>query len=678
MTSTLIDEISLVDPLEVHQTFVHLCDEAADLQVTERFLAAVERRYLHAPTDTFDQARLRSNLRILEAFSQELHNEKYARLVNEVREHIDQWIAALEQRDAGIEAYHIRRFCDDPNLHLETIVFSALTRFYRSLGSSSANQSKFDLSITRLFSRSTEPPYRRLLIEREDLSEQIAALFEGWDFDATKKKQSQHSSLVVAKLDDFRREAEALDDYQELLHSDIFDRLRTFKRKLGALYFEPEIAAAAIDCNVAVGNAFNRLIAASNDSLSSRLNEGLDIAGAFYDASPGAERHLSEILAEIRMPDDGTGTDPRESRSGASIKDLMELVCEEAEDDSASANPKGLMPETDDAVKIRESEPAAPTAQKRLEPIFFAISQPEPDLTMLRQHLSSLDGLSEIDLRDFIGRPEDPTDHLCRSVLGTILWIEELSENELNKPGEMSASLRNEIHRLLRKSEEFSGRLEFLSRENTGDSLTRLLVVSNKLLESRLKFKRGIARFTRRNLAPAVEAAVEQAEQLPAEKPAADERPTSRRGLMPSRWLLVATLLVSLASGALYYFDQQMSEFIPEPKGVEKLDVKRLPKGEHLHQAYRSNGMVLVTAKNSWAMMPQEEQKQNLKDLLEYPSETEVRTVLITDGMGRVLGDISPDGTRVLGEELDVSSDSSAVGPNKEGEHAGETAGQGT
>lgn len=645
MPSPLIDDLELTEPLEIQQAFVFLSDEVMDLQLVDNFLLAVERRYLQDTEAPYSPAKIRANLRFLDNLSGELPTEKFNRLVSDIKSGIEEWRSSLADRDSIIHAYHIRQFCDEPGRKTEPVVYSALTRFYRELPASSANQSKFDLAVTRLFSKTPDPPFREMLLEREDLEDQLAALFEGWDLYKPKRKEPAHASLVAAKLDDFRREAQALADYQELFGSDLFERLRSFKRKLGALYVNPEIAAAAVECNISVGNAFNTVLTNASGAVTRKLDEGIDLAGALYDASPGAEQVLSEILSDLRIKS------AEASESGeainASVEDILALVCEGPDggwEESASGSDEASASE----IAEDDSAPTVPTAQKRLEPFFFALSQPEPDISAIRRHLSKFGALGELDLQDFIGRPEDPNDHLCRNVLGVLLWIEELCENELNTRGEMSSPLRDELHRILRKSEEFSEQLDYLIRENSSDSQHRLLLVSNRLLESRLRLKRGIARYTRRNLEKAVEEKPEQYSEF--QESAAAPSPAITLTGPTNRWLVAATLLVSLVSGAIYFFDQQMSQFIPAAKDIELLDVRRLPEGEHLSQGFKKGGLMMITAKDSWTLLTEDEQRKNLEDLKQYPTKTAVTTVMITDTSGRMLGDSSPEGTRVLGK----------------------------
>ena len=76
---------------------------------------------------------------------------------------------------------------------------------------------------------------------------------------------------------------ESKPSFEELINNKLFDRFREFKRGLGQRFFDPEIVAASIECNLAVGNAFNTLLGNANENLSSKLISTFDFAEAFHD-----------------------------------------------------------------------------------------------------------------------------------------------------------------------------------------------------------------------------------------------------------------------------------------------------------------------------------------------------------------------------------------------------------
>ena len=66
---------------------------------------------------------------------------------------------------------------------------------------------------------------------------------------------------AVSTIESFTERSIEFEVFEDLVKANIFDRYRVFKREIGPLFFEPEIVAAAIECNVAVGNVFDSLVA---------------------------------------------------------------------------------------------------------------------------------------------------------------------------------------------------------------------------------------------------------------------------------------------------------------------------------------------------------------------------------------------------------------------------------
>jgi hypothetical protein len=93
------------------------------------------------------------------------------------------------------------------------------------------------------------------------------------------------SKLLLTGLSfgDLSKEAEGAINYDQLTESDFFGRLRLFKESISELFYAPSVTAAAIESNIAIGNAFVRLIRAERKKLDSMNIEskygGLDVQG---------------------------------------------------------------------------------------------------------------------------------------------------------------------------------------------------------------------------------------------------------------------------------------------------------------------------------------------------------------------------------------------------------------
>jgi hypothetical protein len=272
----------------------HLSEKALHLRIFEEFLAQVETSAMRRTISGFDTSGLKQALR-------RLRSDESPEATEQAEVEISLWAKELTARDANIEAYHIRRYCDSLKSKLPVEVFLAAARFYRDLDYSRQSLSKFDLVITRAFSTDIGELRRTLITDREELAEKIAMLYSGWDaMCETNAFESGISADIVSRFDEFVEECVATDDFSTLSSSKLFDRIREYKSGLGRNFFHPKVVSAAIGCNVAVGNRLNYLMTKASENLGERLGSEYDLAGAFQDTSPNAGAYLNEVLANIR------------------------------------------------------------------------------------------------------------------------------------------------------------------------------------------------------------------------------------------------------------------------------------------------------------------------------------------------------------------------------------------
>ncbi len=631
----VIDEIGTDKALNIRKVFKQVSDEAVNLRVAEKILSEVECRLLKLSPSPFDIAAIKATLQKLKNLSPDASPEEFWQIEFQIKQKFQLWRGLLEERDQRIETFHLRRFFDFTVEPLDAAFFIALMQFYRSI----SNLSKFDLVVTRLFAKGRGQIQREVRLSRREMSNRLCQFFNEWDGEEKFTNQFSDETLsAIIKLDEFIREAETLRSFEELTRSDLFERLRIYKRKLGKRFFEPAIAAAAVECNLAVGNIFNDLLAKANENLSARLTAEYDFAGAFQDTSPGAQADISEILHEIRAKEI-SDEEKSQDEELTHIWELLELVSGENSTKNVGATEN-----------VGDAEERPPTAQERLAPIFLTLAESQPDTRLLRDYMQKSDALDGLDLNDFIGSAENSSDRLCRDVLGVILWADELCEHEFHQRKELSNTTKDEVMRLLQKVRVFTEQLEELVEISDQTAQNRLLIVSNKLLETRLKLERNIVRFTNRHLGRGKLSGIET--EVVTLKPIF-QQPSFKNRAKPrvNRWLAAATVLVALLCGGAFFFAEQMSGAIPAAKDVEEINVAELPKGEHLQIAHRQNSTLFVSAKTSWAKLSDEEKRKNLADLLNYPAKTRLAAVIIIDPNGQPLGDISQDGINI-GDEL--------------------------
>jgi hypothetical protein len=290
--------------------------------------------------------------------------------------------------------------------------------------------------------------------------------------------------------------------------------------------------------------------------------------------------------------------------------------------------------------------------QDRIAPLLATINQSEPNTRLLLDYMKKSKLLNSIDLTDFLNPHDERTDQICRDALGLILWSVEIQENELTNLKNLPITIRDEVKLILRQSQNVAEQLGLFVEISDQATQNRLLLVSNKLLETSFKLERAVVRFSNRNLGRSKK--VEQIEEgdTPSES-AADPEPQSDSKPKTNQWLIAATILVSLLTGGMFMFSQQMKSAVPVEKKLERIDISQLPRGEHLIAAYRRKTTLLVTAKDSWKQLPQEDQNETLQVLLNYPTEPKLDTVIVNNEKGESFADLSPNGIS-LGDNLRI------------------------
>ena len=617
---------------QTEKIFKQASDEAVNLRIAEKILAEVERRLLTYAPSLFEIDKIKSLLQQLKNLSVVSAPDEVFQVEFRVNQEFHFWRSLLETRDQKIETYHLRRFFDTTGETLDVAVFVALTNFYRSLPLTPANLSKFDLVVTRLFTKKTLDTKRETRLNRREMTKTLNELFNNWDGKIKFAANfSSETIQTVAEIDHFIAEAKSLRDFEELITSNLFERLRTFKREIGKQFFEPFVIAAAVECNLTIGNVFNQLLNKANENLSARLNSKFDFAEAFHDTSPNAQIHVSEILKEIRA-DENFAVQKDENEELSHIWELLQFV------GGGTPLPKPIY-ETIFPIQANEQPQIA---AERISELLATLSEPAPDVKLLRDFMQKSKLLWTIDLNDFIGEETTELDSVCREILGTILVMDELCNHELNQQAEISSETKNEVAKVLQKSQNLAEQLDHLLESTDHSAQYRLLIVSNKLLETRLKFERTIVRLGNRHLGLTKEnlTEIEDSNDVPiVETP--DSNVIEPR---VNSWLIAATFLVTFFSGGLYFFAQQMDGAIPIAQDVEEIHVVTLPDSDHLAAAYRQKDTLFVTSKESWGKLPDVQKRQSLESLVNVPAKTKLATVIVTDSDGQPLGDISADG----------------------------------
>ena len=536
--------------------YLRYSDEALALRITEKFLTEVGRATLRYTPEMFDVSSIKLLLGEIRSETNETSPDSKKILEDKIRNELDRWRNVLAKRDSSVQAYEIRRFHDSLRGSLDPSILFALARFYRSMPLDSQSLSKFDLVITRAFEATKKGRTRKSKFNRVEIAGQVRQLFREWDELKTAAGNETCDDGVIAQLDAFISEAQELNTFEALIRSNIFERMRSFKRRLGEGYFQPDCIAATIDCNLVVSNVFAELLSNLNADLHERLSSRFDFAAAFMDAAVDSNVAIADILCDLHLPGDQL---PGESNDLETLHTLLRGESIGTPQTQATAGEK-MGSEADRRLEgAGQAEiNGASSARQRLARELHTLGLPHPDTSLLRDRMIRSPVLECLDLNDFLFDENHRADHLGRRSLAAILCLEEFRETELKANRQLDDETGDEIFAMLQFAERLGNNLADALQGADDDSRSRLLSVSNSLLNSRLRVERAVVRF-----AAPIKPKVHTPDKREPDKPKRIEEvpvPPSlvevrRRGFFESHtWLMAIAFVVILIFGSLLLY----------------------------------------------------------------------------------------------------------------------------
>ncbi len=282
-------------------------DEVSSLQMVEHVLSGIEREHMKTVPGSYDDLEAKKALHRFLQVQTDSASAEYAEAEFKLMHETEAWSTALSKRDAKVTVSNLRRFCENSRPVLSSQALMALGRFYRNAPYSEPSRAKFDLIMTRLFTRDAGDERRRMLFSRDEMVGHLKTLYANWASIAlysTDETSSLRTRAVVAGFEDSIAEAEGALIFEQLIRKGFFDTVHEFKEATGEIFFTPEIVAASIDCNVRIGNKFVDLVQAERAMSNPETVEqryGYEYDQIISDAA-GKTLHMVELLKNLLEP----------------------------------------------------------------------------------------------------------------------------------------------------------------------------------------------------------------------------------------------------------------------------------------------------------------------------------------------------------------------------------------
>lgn len=281
-------------------------EEVSFLQMVESAFAGVERDQLKIVPTLYDDLEvkkvLHSYLQILPKAAQAERSQAEFQLMQAT----ENWYSTLAGRDKRMMAAHLRRYCETSRPPLSMPALVALARFYRNAPYSETVRGKFDLMITRIFSREDYTGKRELSFERAELIAFIKDLYAEWASVPMYSTDEDDEGILktVAQFEEFVKEAKAVGNFDALINGNFFNRLRQFKESTNEDFYAPPVTAAVIEMNVEIGNRYIELLERekARDGVEAVENRYGLINDGTVSETMGKTMSLTELLAQKQTP----------------------------------------------------------------------------------------------------------------------------------------------------------------------------------------------------------------------------------------------------------------------------------------------------------------------------------------------------------------------------------------
>jgi hypothetical protein len=247
-------------------------EEVNALQIVEHIISAIEREQMKMIPKPYDDIAVSMALHDFLKVADQPHSPEHSQSEFCLLQETESWYSALSHRDKHISIGDLRRYCENARPPLSGQALISLARFYRNSPFSEAVRNKFEVVVTRLLTKEVWDDTREMLLDRDGMMKQLSGLYADWSSIPLYEAENDSEVLIgVLKLEDFLHEAAESRTFEDLIKNDFFNRLRLFKESMGEKFFSPILIAAAIECNVTVGNKYIELLNQERERNNARL-----------------------------------------------------------------------------------------------------------------------------------------------------------------------------------------------------------------------------------------------------------------------------------------------------------------------------------------------------------------------------------------------------------------------
>jgi hypothetical protein len=226
--------------------------QIGSIKTIDQIFAAIEREQLELQVKQFDSLDLNM---ALQEFRRGNFDAK-----DKVFDEILKWQDELLERDQNISVHNLRLHCETAKPALNSKALLTLGEFYQNV-----SRSKFEMLLTRVFSRVTENSHRRLILEDDDLEQHIKNVFSKNQQEIV---EDEARNAVITKLAQFRTDASDCKNFGGLVATELLKKYSQYKSEIGFEFNDSKVLKNIIETNVYIGERLIKLVIREKSSSS--------------------------------------------------------------------------------------------------------------------------------------------------------------------------------------------------------------------------------------------------------------------------------------------------------------------------------------------------------------------------------------------------------------------------
>ncbi len=256
----------------LHEDYIRLTERFKALWTFHQFLRGVQKTFFASePGYTLDFGKLYEDVRATARAIDTTSPEKVAPRIRELAERLDGFGRMLREADRHISPSYVRRFFEKVRPQDEKIAFHLL-RFYFSQPDVDADVvDKVDFLATVVAAGPTtggpDAPRPRQDVQKFFESATAASVWPRLDLTS--------APSIVRAFDDLAADMTRAQEFEDLVTARLLNNVRTLKHRVAGGLANPEVLAAATECNLRTRSVFHRLY----EREERRLEEATDRIG---------------------------------------------------------------------------------------------------------------------------------------------------------------------------------------------------------------------------------------------------------------------------------------------------------------------------------------------------------------------------------------------------------------